>query len=157
MTLKSWQNSGEVIYGNDLDNNFNGLAAGTELLSGSITAAKLAAEAWSDFTPTPLGYSGTPTVNSARYRQRSKDVVGYIDFTGTSNTSTVKFNLPVLAKNDTRVMVKVIDAGAEQSSPGYIDIPKSTTVVSVYKTLATGGWSTTGTKRIQGSFMYEAA
>lgn len=157
MSLKQWQNTDEVIYGDDLNGNFNGLAAGTELLSGSITASKLASEAWSDFTPTPLGFSGSPTVSTARYRLRSKDVAGYVDFSGTSNTTTMKFSLPVAPKNDTRIIMKVSDAGSEQTGPGYIDASASTTVVSVYKTLASGGWSTTGTKRIQGSFMYEAA
>lgn len=41
MALKTWANVDEVIYGDDLNGNFSGLAAGTEISSGAITRAKL--------------------------------------------------------------------------------------------------------------------
>lgn len=142
---------GEVI----LPAHINDLRDGTAIESGAITADKIADEAWSTFTPTPLGFSGSPTVTTARYIEAGKKIDGYVDFSGTSNTTTVQFTLPAAVKNDTRIMVKVTDNSAEQTGPGYIDVAAGSATANVYKTLATGAWTAGGSKRIQGPFSYE--
>jgi hypothetical protein len=156
MSLKSWSNTGEVVYGNDLNGNFNGLAAGTEIASGSITAAKTSAEAWSTFSPAATGFSGTPTTSIAKYMQRGKDVYILIDVSGTSNAATVTFTLPVAAKNGLRyVAVRTTDNGGT-SVVGELDTVAASTTANVYPTPASGSWTSSGTKRFEAAFFYEA-
>lgn len=156
MSLKSWSNTGEVVYGNDLNGNFNGLAAGTEITSGSITAAKTSAEAWTTFTPATTGFSGTPTTNLAKYMQRGKDVKVLIDVNGTSNASTTTFTLPVASKNSLRyVCVRTTDNGGT-SVVGEIDLGAASTTANVYPTPASGAWTASGAKRFEAAFVYEA-
>lgn len=155
MSLKQWQNKDEIIWGNDLNSNFSALAAGTEIGAGAIYRSMIAAEAWSDFTPTPLGFSGSPTVNTARWIQYGKTADGYADIQGTSNTTTFKFTLPFTPKFSARIPARVTDAGTTPTAPGYADIAAGSTAVSVYKDLQSTGWSTTGTKRVEFGFVLE--
>src|SRR5690606_38953756 len=88
---------------NDIVENVEALADGTGLDDGSITNAKLATAtgelggAWSSWTPTLLGFSGTPTVSYAKYKQIGKTVHVIIGVSGTSNSGGKTFTPPVPA------------------------------------------------------------
>ncbi len=154
MSLKQWSNTGEVIYGNDLNGNFNGLAAGTEITSGSLTAAKVAAEAWSTFSPATTGMTSI-TTNVAKYMQRGKDVYILIDVNGTGSAAGVTFTLPVAAKNSMRyVSVRATNNGS--TVVGEIDTAAASTTATCYPTPAAGSWLGSGAERFEASFFYEA-
>lgn len=155
MALKSWSNTGEVIYGNDLNGNFNGLAAGTEIASGSITAAKVAAEAWTTFTPSPAGFTGAVTINNAKYIQRGKDVHVHLSFTGTSNATTKTCTLPVAAKQNARYLIRATD-NTSTIAVGVMDMSAGSTTAGFYSTVGSAAWTASGTCLIEINFTYEA-
>lgn len=155
MALKSWSNTGEVIYGNDLNGNFNGLAAGTEIASGSILAAKTSAEAWTTFTPSPTGFTGT-SVNVAKYMQRGKDVFILVDVSGTASGTTVTFTLPVAAKNTLRYVAVRTTDNSGTPVVGELDTAAASTTATVYPTPASGAWTASGNRRFEAALFYEA-
>lgn len=61
MALKSWANTDETIYGNDLNNNFTGLSNGTELALDSVRAFNSAVQTFT------TGNDAAVTLNSERF------------------------------------------------------------------------------------------
>lgn len=113
--------------------------------------------AYNTFTPSPTGYSGTPTVNTARYKQVGKIVHMDIDFSGTSNATTMTFGLPVAAKSAGLYLGRATDSGAAQSNPALLAFSAGGTSVTVYKTLGAAAWTGSGTKGINAyGIIYEA-
>lgn len=167
MALKSWTNTGEVVYGNDLNGNFNGLAAGTEISndailarhmgSSSVEAASFSAEAWSTGTPAATGFS-SKTTDALRYIQYGKTVFCEFNIQGTSNATTLTFSLPVAAKsNIERAGFTGLDNNSRSGVTPRIDLAASSTTASCYKAADGSAWTNTSTKMIQGFLVYEAA
>ena len=127
------------------------------------------APSWQDFTPSLQGCSGTPTINVARYCQIGKLVVVVFNMQGTSNQTYKTFTLPVAmaanaAEANTVQPVAARDNGTFQTVAGVFNpgfdmhaAANSTTVCSIYKTIAFGTWTASGTWQAQGEFFYEAA
>lgn len=136
--------------------NFAGLADGTEIAAGAIAFSKLAATAWSSFTPSTTGFSGTPT-ESGRYIQFGKLVVGVYAVTGTSNATTLTFTLPVAAQaNDRYIGIAITDNSAATTTTGYFSFAAGSTTCTVKKDLADNAFTGSGTKAASGFFFYEA-
>ena len=118
-----------------------------------------ASDAWTAWNPAPAGFSGTPTVNLARYFQVGKMVWGVIDFTGASSAASLSFTLPVAAKSSITGIgfARAVDAGTVASAPAAINAVAGSPTASVaLAPYGTAFWTGSGTKALQGSFFYEA-
>lgn len=115
--------------------------------------------AWNTFVPSPTGYSGSPTINLARYIQIGKNVYMNISFQGTSNATSCTFTLPIAPKSSIKFPTIVDDNSTTQTSPGMIVMTSSSTTASCYKTLVFGStFTASGTKTVQAfGIVYEAA
>lgn len=115
----------------------------------------------SSFSPTCVGWTGTPTT-TVRYTQVAKLV--YLNYTvnGTSNATGATMTLPVAARTGA-----VYDGmngyaqnnGAEVTTGTrwFIDPGSNASLVNFYKDTAFAVWTNSGTKFIRGAFTYEAA
>jgi hypothetical protein len=135
-----------------------------KIAAGAVTNAKLdtatggLGAAFTTYTPTLTGFSAT-TVNSGRYLQIGKLVLLYVDINGTSSTTGFTFTLPVAAKGtDNFGGMRVANAGAFTTTPGYIGLTASSTTATVFLTHAAvaAGWTASGSKVLNGYIMYEA-
>lgn len=132
---------------------------------GTITNAKLSTAtgeigaAWTAFTPSWVGFSGTPTVTVARYKQIGKTVHVWVDVTGTSNSTSTSFTLPVAANATTSVhsvAFRYRNNGTISSTPGMLVASGST--ATLYRDFTATTWTSSGTKTIYPiQFVYEAA
>lgn len=132
------------------DSSFND---GTGIAAAAITPEKLVSGAgttWpqQSFTPSPTGYTGAVTVNIASYCRIGNMIFISIDFTGTSNSTSCGFTLPVAAKRIIDMPIVVMDAGTIQNSPGKIETAAASTSATVYKSLDGSGFTASGVKRI---------
>jgi hypothetical protein len=110
------------------------------------------------WTLSPTGFSGSPTSSGSNYSQYGKWVFGYIDISGTSNTTGMGFTLPVAPRNTVRMTgFSTSDNGAALTTPGRIDLTAGSTTAVAYKDAAPNTWTAASTKAIRGHFMYEAA
>lgn len=142
----------------------SGTIAAAGIASNAVTYPKLSTDstwAWTTFTPSPTGYTGSVTINLARYTQIGKTVIVHLSFTGTSNATTCTFTLPVSAKSTNTTgggLTTVTDNSSVQTSPGLVVLASSSTTATCYKTQARGAFTNSGTKAVSiMSFVYEAA
>ncbi len=128
------------------------------LVSKSVedTLTALGVGAWTD-------YSGSSTVTGWQagltklifYRKMGPLV--YVGFTisGTSNSATVTFTLPYEKEtfgSDVNACVKTTDNGTTTTTGGLLKISMST--VTIYKDMSSAAWTNSGTKTVEGSFLY---
>lgn len=140
-------------------------------LQGTITNADISSTAaiaiskttlgtyisWATFVPSPTGYTGTPTVALARWSQIGKVVFIEISVTGTSNSTTVTFTLPVAANVAfDGPMTNTVNNGTGVSGGGLVEGIASSTTVNVYKDTIGNAWTNSGTKAWKGTFFYES-
>lgn len=116
---------------------------------------------WASWTPTLVGWSGTPTT-VARYTQIGKLVSCYVSIEGTSNSTSTSFTLPVSSNttsmngNSTYPIARVRDNGTYiTNQPGVIDINNG--IVTVYKNSNLDAWTASGTKTVIVQFFFEAS
>ena len=132
----------------------SGAVDAAKLTDATITNAKLSTTAgelggaWLPYTPSPTGYSGTPTVTAARYHQMGKTVELDYHVTGTSNSTSAGFTLPVAPKSSGIYLTRITDAGTDATTPGIAVFTAGSTSVALYKTAAASGWTASGTKQI---------
>lgn len=140
----------------DVNANFAGLADASLIAAGAIALSKLTATAFSAFTPSTTGFTGSPT-ETGYYLQVGKIVFVYYSVSGTSNATSLTFTLPVAAKRDARfVGAAATDNGSAQTTTPYFGFAASSTTCTTFKTLADGLWTNTNAKAISGSFFYES-
>lgn len=111
--------------------------------------------AWTTWAPAVTGFSGSPTVNAARYFRLGKLVFGYLSFTGTSNATTKTAVLPVACETNIRVPMRATDNGGTPVA-GLADTTAGSTTVTFYSTVGSGAWTASGTCLIEWLFCYEA-
>lgn len=104
--------------------------------------------AWSTYTDSSTGWSATPTTNVARWLQVGKTAYLDYDVTGTSNATSGGFTLPFTPKSTTVFLTRVTDNGAVQNSPGIAVLTAGSTAVVLYKTIAAGAFTGSGTKEV---------
>lgn len=130
--------------------------------SANISISKIdlddGGSAWTAWTPTPTGFSGTPTVTGS-YMQIGKTVFLSCGVDGTSDATTFTItNLPVAPKSDyygVAGSTKNLSFGAEA---GTFYIAAGTTKVVCYpsNTHSAAGWMNSGNKLMHFNIVYEA-
>jgi hypothetical protein len=112
-----------------------------------------------DFTGSSTidGFSST-TGSFIRYRRVGKLVWMWVDITGTSNSAVASFTLPFYVRDGlTGQMVipcRVIDNGVAGTAPGMIVMNNGGVSAVAYKDFSGTGWTASGAKRIQVTFVY---
>lgn len=139
-------------------------AAGDVLTAADLTdtfAAKYATPgAWTSWTPTVAGYTGTigtVTINAAKYMTVGKLVVARVDVTFAPGTAATGITITLPS---TAVAAKSGNAtGIETNVTGWTLGGNNDTTGRMYITKydGTAPWSGTGNNRIVGTFFYEAA
>jgi hypothetical protein len=124
--------------------------------------------AWTDYfaSSTITGWAASPT-GTIYYKRIGKTVVVSFYITGTSNAASAKFTLPVAAHASYPTFytwsIRAVNNGTAQATPGMARLSPagSTTLVECVlgwnSNPATGDFTTSGTKQIMGTLIYEAA
>jgi hypothetical protein len=112
---------------------------------------------WQPFTTTATGFSSGPSVAISKFMQCGRTITYlYENTTGTSNATTFTLLLPAKAYlSSTSLLGQARDSGAEQADPARIDLAAGSTTATLYKTLAGGAWTNTGTKGARFQIDYE--
>lgn len=134
-------------------------ASGTLTNATGYTVANLADTAWTTFTPTCTGFSGTPTTEG-RYKLIGKTAFVYMSISGTSNTTAFTVtNLPATAANTTTDPIvtpgQITNNSAVSTAVGGAQITRNSTTLTFYSTPAGGAWTNSGTKGAVIEFHYE--
>lgn len=124
-------------------------AADSDKLDGLDSSAFLQTSAYATWTPTLVGWSGTPTVYCYYYK------LGRIMFfsaiiSGTSDSTSTSFTLPEAngLSEYSGAMGWCTDNGTAFTTPGRFSISVGSNVCRAYTNMATGAWTASGTKRI---------
>ena len=120
---------------------------------------------WFGYDPTWTGFSAAPTADQ-RFKIQGNSCTLILQATGTSNSATFDFTLPVTAAatiggSNENYAIKIVDNGAHPTAMGLLGIQTSSATAKVGLTLATAaanayaGFTTSGTKGIQGTVSYK--
>lgn len=118
--------------------------------------------AWTSWAGTVVGWSATTTAEKY-YKQIGKNVWFMIHYTGTSNSTSVTFTLPVAAATGHVVLVDgtlglTQDNGTVVAAGRWsIDTAAGTQVITCFSTQGGGGWNAANTKTVRLQGFYEAA
>lgn len=115
---------------------------------------------WQNYagTSTITGWSGTPTA-TIYYKKVGRLIHCQFNIAGTSDASTgatASFTLPYTNNSNVYYTgaARVMDNGTWKTTPGRIWMNASNATVNVYSNFDGAGYTTSGTKTIQGSFSY---
>lgn len=110
---------------------------------------------WLDWAPTFTGFSSNPTGNH-RFTIHGRSCTIFVRETaGTSNAAGFTMSLPLLPLYVVDMPVRACDNGVIGLDPGLIEFAGGA-LANIYKTLAGGTWTASGTKYFQlGSLTYE--
>jgi hypothetical protein len=123
--------------------------------SYSYAASPQGYPGWFNFAPSATGFSGSPTVNAAKFAVQGRTCFIEIDITGTSNATTFTITLPISAAvTPAEWLVFGINNGANVNGPCLGEITPGTTL-SFYKDPTGAGWTASGTKRVITYIHYE--
>lgn len=160
-----WDAAGDLAVGTGA-NTAARLAAGTTghvLTADSAEASGVkwaagGAGTFTDYsaTSTVSGWAATPTVSVFVFKIGRLVTVSF-HITGTSNATTASFTVPDAVNATFTILVPcaVTDNGASQAAAGRIRTATSSATINLDKALnASGGWTSSGTKTISGSFSY---
>ena len=115
-----------------------------------------------DWVPTITGFSSVPASGIYRF-----SIVGNVITVmvrqpndGTSNATTFGITAPVISKNIANFvwnqpMGSITDNGVVLSTAGRVAILANDTNLTLYKDMATGGWTNSGGKRATFTLIYE--
>lgn len=139
-------------------NTFNLVAGGTAILEA--TSTDLYTTAWTDYfaSSTVTGW-GTPS-GKIMYKKIGKITFVQFQITGTSNATGVTFTLPTANSSNLAVYssnVVAQDNGTDQSASAVVELPASSSTVTVYKNWSSTGWTNSGAKQVYGQFWYQSA
>lgn len=125
-----------------VDDHLSGLTDGSAFSLGASTVPVTAvtASAWTTFVPAPTGYSGSPTVNLARYQLIGKWMAVELDVTGTGTGTTLTFTIPFAAKSSLRRLSVSTDNGGTPAV-SQINTTASSATVSAFPSLASNTWT----------------
>lgn len=116
--------------------------------------------AWQDWTPTLIGWSGTPTILCARYCLIGKVCFFAVDVSGTSNNTDAKISAPFPTPDVTGLtsggaIAYGINGGSALTVAGRWWIAQNSQQFQAYTNMASAGWATSGTKRVRIVGFYE--
>lgn len=129
---------------------------------GLLDLATADTTAWSSWTGTVVGWS-SPSPATKYYRQIGKIVYFIISYSGTSNSTSTTFTLPVAAATSHIVAIDgamglTQDNGSVLAAGRWeIDTSAGTQLITCFSTQGGGGWTASGTKGIRLQGFYEAA
>jgi len=135
----------------------DGSVTAIKLASSSVTTSKIASEAWTTWTPTFTGFTGTITIEAARNQQLGKFVYCRLFAYGTSNSTSFTATLPVASKSTGRLSVICVDDNGTWSTAGMISLTAGSTTATLYTSGNGAPFTSFGTKGVDGNFFYEAA
>jgi hypothetical protein len=106
------------------------------------------------------GFTGTPT-KSFYYKKVGRLVFCFVYVTGTSTTGATTFTIPYtcasLSIGGTQIICRVQDNGVwSTTTPGLAALASGGTLVTMYKDMNGGAFTTSGTKAWVLQFFYEA-
>jgi hypothetical protein len=124
-------------------------------------AGNLYSVPWTDYSAisTIVGWSSF-TTKEIKYKRLGKLVFVAFCITGTSDSTSLTFTLPVAMPATwviSRPVARSVDNGA--AGIGYVRLPSSTlpsSSVQAYPDAAGSNWTNSGTKSIEGQFFYES-
>lgn len=146
-----------------LEPNGNNVAIGTTTTVSALDVVSggnrvLTMGAWSSWTPSYTGYTGSVTTNLGKYVRMGKTVCIMLDFTGTSNTNAITFTLPVASLNTLSTIAgAAIDNGASLNTPPRVDLGAASSTVNAYKSFDGTAWTNSGTKAMRIDLCYEGS
>lgn len=109
--------------------------------------------AWSSWTPTPTGFSGSPTVSGSHYRIGNTGFIRTF-VNGTSNTSAFTItNFPLTPKNDCYYLAEVTNGGT--GAVGRVYFTAGSTTVTIHPSMTSGSWTGSGAKSAIFTVMFE--
>ena len=113
------------------------------------------------YTATLVGWSGTPN-QAMKYVRIGKLMILTIYISGTSNTTTATATLPsgitAMALGYSQYApMRVMNAGSVPSSWGMAALSSGGSTINFYINQAGGGWTNSGTKTIEGTFIFLTA
>lgn len=122
--------------------------------------------AWTDYTATStiVGWSSfTSGRKFIMYKKIGKLMLVAFHLEGTSNSATTSFTLPVAAVTVGTAFDFSTNLGFAQdntvtlTAASRLRLPNASSTVECFKDCGTTGWTTSGTKIVEGLFWYEAA
>jgi len=119
-------------------------------------------EEWTDYsaTSTVTGWSSF-TIKKIYYKKLGNLVFVCFDIEGTSNSTSAYFTLPHTSVNSSvnfgGCLVTGVDNGSGLTVACRLILEGNSSTVYTYTNMNNGTWTNSGTKRIGGSFWYEAA
>ncbi len=113
------------------------------------------------YTATLVGWSGTPT-QAMKYVRIGKLMILTIYISGTSNTTTATATLPAgitaMALGYSQYApMRVMNAGSRPGSWGMAELSSGGSTISFYINQGGSGWASSGTKTIEGTFVFLTA
>lgn len=150
--------AGGILTDTMLDNEFNeiftnitdtNIAAGANIAISKTTLGTYTAPA--AYSSSVTGFSGTPT-QSVKLMQIGKLGIISAQISGTSNNSSFTFTIPYTADGQTNSTARVMDNGTWKTA-GTIEIITNTSTVNVYIDSSGSGFTASGTKAVQVTFV----
>ncbi len=137
------------------------LLASATSLTGIVPTVSLETVALTDYsaTSTIVGWTSF-TTKILSYKKIGKSVWVTFDLEGTSNSTSVTFtvaNAAAASCGAGGICYFAMDNSANLSTPCRYSISANTSTVTVVSDIITGAWTNSGTKKVFGSFWYEAA
>ena len=138
-------------------------AGGGSFAKNVVVGGDVFTTAWTSYgaTSTVTGWS-VFTRKIIYYKRVGKLVFVQFNLEGTSDTNSIKFTLPFTNSNaDSNLPVSATfglgkDNGTSLTSAGRVQLNANSDEVIIQKDLASGAWTTSGTKQVIGQFWYEA-
>ena len=133
----------------------------TSLDEAVAMSSKPTVVAWTDYfaSSTIVGWAASPT-GYIYTKKIGKTVFVQAYITGTSNSTAISFTLPYQSAAGTgcgAVCFNAVDNGTVLAVPCSGLIESGSSTFNLYKGLATGNWTASGTKSVSIQFFYEIA
>jgi hypothetical protein len=135
------------------------LKASIDSAGNGYFAGSLGKTAWKDWSASCVvtGWD-TGVTKRVEYTQSNKTIIISVDISGTSTGTGATFTVPVAPKDRTKSREFVV-SGCDNSSSltawGMAQMEQYGTTVNVFKTPAAGAWTSSGTKNIHVTLVYE--
>lgn len=140
----------------------------TVLVNTDYTVANAAiSDVWVSRAARPFGFPsgfaitgfattgwGTPTYNTGRLELQAGTGHFEADVSGTSNSTSTVFTMPVNSRNAVRRLIRSTDNGGTPVAAS-MDMTASSATLTLYSTLSSATWTNSGTKRVEFAIDFE--
>lgn len=142
----------------------------TKIDTNTITQDRFSSSAgeinasWVSYTPTLTGFTGTPTINYAKYKKIGTQVTISMYVSGTSNSTAKTFSIPFPSSSSSAATSMSINQHTSANPIGFVTILESANIGQVYGGFASGvgnsgfsNWPTSGSMYYRFTITYETA